>query len=211
VRRSDEKRDYLEFDDLGYDRISLVVAVREKKCRSCKEPFTPQRPLQTCCSFSCALLHASDQNVKKAAKAEKERRKEFRERKKALKTRGDWLREAQAAFNAFIRARDKGQPCISCQRLHTGQMHAGHYRSVGAAPELRFEEDNVQVQCAPCNNHLSGNAIEYRINLVRKLGVERVEWLEGPHEPKKYSIEDIKEIKAKYKALARKAPKEIGW
>jgi len=177
--------------------------VKKKRCKVCKEPFLPQRPLQTCCSLPCAIHHASDQNVKKAAKAEKERRKEFRERKKALKTRGEWLREAQAAFNAYIRARDKGQPCISCQRDHQGQMHAGHYRSVGAAPELRFEEDNCHIQCAPCNNHKSGNAIEYRINLVEKIGVERVEWLEGPHGPKKYTIDEIKEIKAKYKKLAK--------
>jgi len=110
-----------------------------------------------------------------------------------------WLTEAQAAFNAWIRKRDEKLPCISCSRFHSGQHHAGHYLSTGARPELRFDEANVHKQCAPCNNHKSGNAIEYRINLVKRIGGKRVGMLEGPHEPKKYTIDEIKEIKKEYK------------
>ena len=134
---------------------------------------------------------------------EKKERKEHRQAKERIKSRGDWLKEAQAVFNKYIRLRDEKDPCISCGRNHTGQYHAGHYRSVGAAPELRFDENNVHKQCAPCNNHKSGNAIEYRIALVKRIGLDKVEWLEGPHEAKKYTIEEIKEIKMKYKAKAK--------
>jgi hypothetical protein len=135
---------------------------------------------------------------------ETERKRQTKIRKyrvERLKTRQDYLKEAQVEFNKYIRLRDRlaGLPCISCGRNHTGDNHAGHYRSVGAAPHLRFNEDNVHLQCAPCNTYLSGNAIEYRIKLIQRIGVERVEALEASHGSVKYTIEDAKRIKAEYK------------
>jgi len=111
-------------------------------------------------------------------------------------------------FNRFIRLRDADQPCISCQRFHSGQYHAGHYRTVGANPELRFDERNVHKQCAPCNNHLSGNIINYRTGLLQKVGREVVEWLEGPHEAKHYTIDELKQLIAHYKLKCKEITKE---
>lgn len=167
--------------------------MRKKVCQSCKTPFTPERPLQSTCSIPCAIDKAKEIRAKRE-------RKEHREAKAKLKTRRDWLREAQAAFNRFIRTRDMGQPCISCGRHHQGQWHAGHYLSTGARPELRFDERNVHLQCQPCNTHLSGNIVLYRQGLIAKIGLAAVEELEGPHEPKKYTVEDLKAIKAMYTA-----------
>ncbi|MNJ66726.1 Bacteriophage Lambda NinG protein [compost metagenome] len=117
------------------------------------------------------------------------------------------MREAQVLFNEFIRLRDAGQPCISCDSLPSdhdlitgSRWDAGHYRSVGACPELRFEPLNVHRQCVKCNRNLSGNAVEYRIRLVQRIGADRVAFLEGPHQPRKYTIEDLKAIKAEYRA-----------
>jgi hypothetical protein len=141
-----------------------------------------------------------------SAKA-KQVRKEYRAEKQKMKSRADWLREAQAAFNRYIRLRDHDKPCISCGRNHQGQWHAGHYRSVGACPELRFEELNVHKQCAPCNDHLSGNIVEYRRGLIERIGIDRVEWLEGNHEAKKYTIEEIRAIKAEYTRKAKEVVK----
>ncbi|MBF3208519.1 recombination protein NinG, partial [Pseudomonas aeruginosa] len=62
---------------------------------------------------------------------------------------------------------------------------------------------NVHKQCAPCNNHKSGDIVNYRINLVRKIGAENVEWLEGPHEPLKLTIDEIKALKAQFRAWVR--------
>ena len=116
-----------------------------------------------------------------------------------LKTKSAWLKEAQAEFNKFIRLRDINNPCISCGRSHDGQYHAGHFLSVGACAELRFNEDNCHKQCAPCNNHLSGNAIRYRARLINKIGLHRVEFLEGPHKPQKHTIKDVQAIRLLYK------------
>jgi hypothetical protein len=124
---------------------------------------------------------------------------ELRKRREAIKPRAKWMREAQAAFNAWIRQRDKDLPCISCGRHHQGQWHAGHYLSTGARPELRFDERNVHKQCSACNTHLSGNLVLFRAGLIAKLGLESVEWLEGPHEPRKYTIEDLRQIRDDYR------------
>ncbi|MFY9326459.1 MAG: recombination protein NinG [Georgfuchsia sp.] len=162
-----------------------------RKCKTCGTRYEPTMRVQTACSVPCAIEQAKVARVKKEAK-------EDREKKLKLKPRAQWMREAQAVFNRFIRARDAGQPCISCGRHHPGQIHAGHYMSTGARPELRFDERNVHAQCAPCNNHLSGNIALYRAGLIAKIGLPAVESLEGQHEPKKYSIDELREIKAIY-------------
>lgn len=116
-----------------------------------------------------------------------------------MKTRSEWLKEAQAAVNAYVRERDRDLPCVSCGRHHEGQYHAGHYRSVGSCPELRFDVRQIQKQCAPCNNHLSGNLLNYRPELIRRMGQAVVDEIEGPHEPKRYTIDDLKAIRDDYR------------
>ncbi|WP_294636610.1 recombination protein NinG [uncultured Aquabacterium sp.] len=183
---------------------------KQKKCKSkgCGVLFAPTRPMQTVCSVMCAVLDARIKREQAETKKRQEQRRKDRETRDKLKTRADWLKEAQAAFNAYIRARDADQPCISCGRHHTGQWHAGHYLSRGARPELAMHPDNCHKQCAPCNTHLSGNLVLYRVNLINKIGLDRVEWLEGPHEPLKLTVPDIKAIRDKYRALAKQLEKE---
>lgn len=187
-----------------------VKEPKQKKCKSkgCGVLFTPTRPMQTVCSVMCAVLDARIKREQAETKKRQEQRRKDRETRDKLKTRADWLKEAQAAFNAYIRVRDADQPCISCGRHHTGQWHAGHYLSRGARPELAMHPDNCHKQCAPCNTHLSGNLVLYRVNLINKIGLDRVEWLEGPHEPLKLTVTDIKAIRDKYRALAKQLEKE---
>jgi len=171
-----------------------------KKCRVCREAFLPRTSLQVLCgNYECACLYAHAAKTKREVLERTKERKVIREAKQKLKTRQQWLKEAQIEFNRYIRARDSAEPCISCGNYHNGQYHAGHFRSIGSAPELRFEESNVHKQCSPCNNYKSGNLLEYRKRLILKIGAENVEWLEGKHEPKKYTIDDLKELKIYYK------------
>lgn len=182
---------------------------RPKKCKNpaCGISFPPQRLGQAVCSPKCALAMAPA-NTEKARKAIAQRdRREIQVRKEKLKTRADHLKDTQQAFNAWVRERDADLPCISCGRHHEGQYHSGHYRTVGANPELRFEPLNAWKQCAPCNNHLSGNLINYRISLLQRIGEEKVAWLEGPHEPKKYTADDLKALTAHYRALTKELKK----
>ncbi len=158
--------------------------------------------------MKCAIAYSKRKAEEKRKKLEKADRLEasrrMRERKEKLKSRSDWLKDLQRVFNEFIRLRDVDLPCISCGRYHEGQYHAGHYRSVGACPELRFNEDNVHKQCSACNSHLSGNILEYRLGLIEKIGLERVEFLERKdHPPLKLSVEEIKDLIKAYKAKVK--------
>lgn len=182
---------------------------KKKKCRNteCRSEFIAQRPMQVACGIPCAMALTRKANERKRAEQAKKDRADTRAAKAKIKRRSDYVKDAQEAFNAFIRERDHNESCISCGRYHTGQYHAGHYRTVGSHPELRFDERNCHKQCAPCNNHKSGNIVEYRINLVRKLGAESVEWLEGPHEAKHYSVEELVAITKLYRAKRRELVK----
>ena len=182
---------------------------KPKKCRvaTCRASFVPARIGQAVCSPACAILDAPKNQEKARKSLAQVERREIKVRKEKLKSRAEHLKDTQQAFNAWVRARDAALPCVSCGRHHGGQYHAGHYRTVGANPELRFEPLNAWKQCAPCNNHLSGNLINYRISLLQRIGEEKVAWLEGPHEAKKYTVEELKAMTAEYRAKTRELKK----
>ena len=169
------------------------MKLRQRKCKNCGERYRPNLIGQLCCSPDCALEHHRYLARKKREK----------QRKEDLKSRSDWLKDAQKEFNRFIRARDEaaGRPCVSCGRYHMGQYHAGHYRPVGgrSGAALRFHEDNCHRQCSSCNNYKSGALTDYRIELINRIGIERVEWLEGPHDAKSWTIDELKAIKQRYR------------
>lgn len=195
------------------------MIAKKPKPKTCKNPacrasFVPQRLGQAVCSPKCALATVEVQKAKEKKSLAQAGRRDIKVRKEKLKTRADHLREAQAAVNEYVRLRDAHLPCISCDStpndndLMTGsRWDAGHYRSVGACPELRFEPLNIHRQCVKCNRNLSGNAVEYRIRLVLRIGAEKVAWLEGLHPACKYTVEEIKAIKAKYRAKTRELKK----
>ena len=164
-----------------------------KKCRECGDLFSPWATTQRVCSPRCALDAARAKQAK-AFKAETTRLK----REHKASDRQYQLKLAQAAFNAYIRERDpQSKGCISCGST-TGKWTAGHFKT---DKSLRFHEDNCHGQCwFNCNSNKSGNITEYRPRLVEKIGIERVEALEAYHPPPKLTIEEIIEIKARYKA-----------
>jgi hypothetical protein len=178
---------------------------RAKKCRVeiCGASFVPARLGQAVCSPACAIIDAPKNREKARKSLAQIERKEIRVRKEKLKSRADHLKGTQTAFNAWVRERDADLPCISCGRHHQGKYDAGHYRTVGSNPALRFEPLNCHRQCSPCNTQLSGNIVNYRIALVKRIGAEAVDWLEGPHEPKKYTVDELKAMTADYRAKTR--------
>ena len=174
------------------------MKTKSKKCKSCGVEFTPHRPMQIVCDWECAGALNFFTKAKKKLRAI---RLEQSKGRKELKTRREWLQDTQKAFNKFIRTRDANEPCISCNRHHTGQYHAGHYMATSVRPNLRFTEDNVHKQCQPCNTHLSGNLLCYRINLIKKIGQARVDVLEGEVVEKKWTIDELKLIQQQYHKL----------
>lgn len=175
--------------------------VKPKRCKSCRELFTPFRPLQVACSMGCAQSLATVKREKEERKKAQVERKTHREAKERIKSRGQWLKEAQQAVNQFVRLRDKDLGCVSCDKPATwnGQWHASHYKSVGSSPALRFNLLNIHKSCSVCNNWKSGNIGSYRPELIRRIGLDNVEWLEGHHEPMKYTIPELKAIRDEYR------------
>ncbi|MDL2186735.1 recombination protein NinG [Pseudomonas sp. ChxA] len=182
---------------------------KPKKCRvaTCRASFVPSRMGQAVCSPACAMIDAPRHEPKARKALADIERKDIKVRKEKLKTRADHLKDTQQAFNAWVRARDADLPCVSCGRHHQGKYDAGHYRTVGSNPALRFEPMNCHRQCSPCNTRLSGNIVNYRIELVKRIGAEAVEWLEGPHEPKKYTVGELKAMTADYREKTRELKK----
>ena len=187
----------------------MSLPAKQPKPKTCKNPacktkFVPQRLGQAVCNYACGLA-IKDVNEAKAKKALADvGRKELKAAKEKIKTRAEHMKDAQTAFNAWVRARDAGLPCISCGTTADIQYAAGHFRSAGGHPELRFEPLNVHLQCnRNCNMAKSGNLGPYRVELIKRIGQEKVDWLEGPHKPKRYTIDDLKAIKAHYRALTR--------
>lgn len=174
------------------------ASTRQRKCKVCSTPFTPFSSTSKVCGVACAVELGSQ------IKAKKERA-ETKVRKEALKTRSDYMKEAQVAFNAYIRARDFNFPCICCgkplgESAIGGGFDCGHFRSVGSAPHLRFDERNAHGQRKQCNRYGAGRAVDYRIGLIARIGIEAVEALEADNEPRKWTIEELKAIRATYKA-----------
>ena len=181
-----------------YVMTNFKQPVKLTKCKICRTEYRKWSISQKVCSNpDCAIALVELDKAKKQRQADKARRIE-------LKSKREWLKDTQAVFNSYIRKRDHGQPCISCGTTASIQYCAGHYRTVGACPELRFEPLNVHLQCNKnCNMEKSGNIVLYRIELIKKIGIDKVEWLEGTHKPKKWTVDDLKEIIKTYKQLTK--------
>ena len=179
----------------------LSRKLNRKKCKECKELFQPKSSFHPCCSVPCAIawgktkeckVYHSDNEKKEARKA----RKEYNEGKKS-----HWEKKLQIVVNRHVRQRDADKPCISCgsNSVHI-QYCAGHYKTRGAHPELRFETRNIFKQCNKnCNLSLSGNIPGYRLGIIERKGQAELDWLDGPHEAKNYTIPDLKEMITYYK------------
>jgi hypothetical protein len=194
---------------------AVLKQPKPRKCKVCKGEFVGRNSLQTACGPLCAVVWLRQVQAKVAKRNHREQRAARREGLVKLRTVSDWTKLAQAMFNKFIRMRDADKPCISCGREHVewtrgGSWDCGHFRSVGAAPELRFEELNAHKQCKSCNggsgkyarkNHTV--SAEYRVRLIERIGLAKVEWLEGPHESRHYRIDELIAIRDLHRRKAK--------
>jgi hypothetical protein len=163
------------------------------KCKNCKEKFTPVRFNQKFC-FDPLCLQVWIATEK--AKQWKKRKKELKDE---LETLPDLLSKAQKTFNLYIRTRDKGKVCISCLKPPK-KVNAGHFFSSGGHSNVRFDEENVHIQCEHCNSYLSGNLIEYKKNLKKRIGHDKYVLLtQRAYIEKKWTREELKELIELYK------------
>jgi hypothetical protein len=163
------------------------------KCKNCKNQFEPVKFLQKYC--------LKDECIKVWVKAENDKQwtKKKSQMKADLTTLSDYLKLTQQVFNKFIRMRDEGLNCISCD-LPPKKKNCGHYFSQGGHSSVRFDEDNCHLQCEHCNTFLSGNLLNYQIGIEKRIGGERLMKLQAKaHDVKKWTKEELKEIIEIYK------------
>ncbi len=185
--------------------MAAISKTKVHKCRvpTCRKHFDKLTSFQTKC-VDCLVIAGK-------LLQQKQWRAETREKKKALRegTRKWWLKKVEEICNRYIRLRDKDLPCISCGDSQPMQWHAGHFKTVKAHPELRFEPLNIHKQCSQCNKWESGNLAQYRPNLLLKIGQEKFAWLNGPHFAKHYTIPDLMELDTHFRELVRQLEKQV--
>ncbi|MEB0311526.1 recombination protein NinG [Pseudomonas sp. 10B1] len=205
--------------------LASVKVRKAKVCRvaSCGTEFVPQRLGQAVCSPACAIKDAPV-NRDKAHKALAEiGRKEIKVRKEKLKSRGEFVQDAEKAVRDYRRTYELsvGSGCISCGKGQAeiqaaqgwktgGCFDGGHFLGKGARPELRMVPENIWLQCKGCNAGSFKYARKgltvsqgFRAGLIDRIGLEAVETLEADHEPRKHTIDDLKAIAADYRAKTR--------
>lgn len=178
------------------------MKLKPKKCHHCSLKFSPKRSsLEIACSTKCAIELSRKKIVDDKVKAMKEN----------LKGRSFYIGLLRAAFNTYIRMRDKDEPCISCGTRANVNYDAGHWLPAGNYSYLRFNEDNVNKQCSKnCNKEKHGNIHEYRIGLIKKIGHFRVEKLEvDRHKKLDLSIPELQEKIKHYKQLTKSLKNQL--
>lgn len=188
----------------------MNATLKKKKCKECGTQFVQYSSLQSWCSADCGVKVALKAKAKKEEAERKAERKKDKEWVEANRSYGYLLDRAQKAVNTYVRWRDYHKPCISCgthkpDNKFGGAWDAGHYRSVGSSQYTRFVLINIWKQCKKCNDSrgLSGNPVEYRKNLVIKLGEERVLRIEHDNRPRNYSKDDLRRIAKIFNKRAR--------
>ena len=180
---------------------------RKRKCKYCGEYVRGwiSVPAGTFCNYEHAIEFANQPKIKKATekKLHAERKKNFRDN-----DRGYWLEKAQGSFNAWVRARDKGLPCISCGKPDNGDVrHASHFKSRGANSFLRYHPMNVNASCVKCNVYNSGALDGYTLGIIEKYGIEALEYLNTASRVKRYDISYLKRLDTVCRKLAKRAVK----
>lgn len=213
--------------------------MRKCRRKSCRQPL-PTKKLSDkwqaagYCNIDCMAGHGIDQ-----AKALRERQqaKQAREARAARAAERKAHREAKRAFrdndlshqkeltkkecNRMIRLLDAGGNCPTCGApLVDGQYDAGHVRTVAACPELRFDPRNIFGQCRSCNGsgtirkrvRKTQEAVSelYKQWVLNTKGQRYYDWLFGPHEPKHYTCEDLKTMRAEFAAECRRLEAGLG-
>jgi hypothetical protein len=192
----------------------MIARSKTPRCanKACRQRFTPPaaHPRKLACCEGCEIILTKQHlakvqaaRVKAQAKKGAADRKETKAKIQALKGLSYGEGRAQHAVNKYVRLRDDGQGCISCGITYSTVWQAGHFIAVGANSTLRYVEDNIHLQCVQCNMNKSGNVGPYRIRLIAKIGIERVEALEAWHAPVKSTVEQCQAIEALYKAKTK--------
>ncbi len=172
-------------------------------CKYCKQPFVPERPGAIVCSVPCAIGLAEKKREKAVLEGVREMQRQVKARREAIQPLQYWLKRAERAVNAYVRERDREQPCISCGTFDAETWHAGHWISVGASSALRYDLANINRQCRQCNWFEGGRSADYEARLPAKIGQAEVDRLKHAKRERKWTREECQQIEAEFKAKTK--------
>ncbi len=175
------------------------MANSKRRCRECKKYS----------AFECGIFlnnayYCDRECIVRYGMANKEKGKRIKHREQKREYVANKLttrkRAAKEACHLYIRTRDKGKPCICCGEPLGDSFHAGHFWESGNFSFIRFNEDNIHGQKESCNTYKGGDSGFYRQNLIERIGLERVQYLDDNRSNKtKLTADDYREIEAEYK------------
>lgn len=188
--------------------IKNISNLKPPKCKHCKQTFTKTQPLQVACSYGCAIALAKPIAKKVIVKKERERNKSLKE--KAM-TYTQKVNKVKELAQKVARLRDKHLPCISCGTFIANPcFDGGHYKKAETYRGVMFNLDNIHKQCRQDNFFKGGKELEYRVSLIERIGIERVEALELLAEEtkrKKWSVDELEEITKNLKIMLKELEK----
>ena len=188
------------------------------RCKLIEDPIERLLKTKGYVSDYHATAHAKAKREAKEAKLVAENKAWQEDLNRRIKTGtvepekvSDWLKKVEKLVNKYVRLRDKGKPCISCDWPDDGSnvRHASHFRSVGACSSLRFNTWNIHGGCAQCNKIKSGNISEYRPRLIEKIGINRVDWIECQPKQYRHELDHLKKMYKTFKKLIKREEKRI--
>lgn len=194
------------------------MTFRRTRCPHCKGKLEPMQRIHVECIDPYAEAVAARkerEDAKRARMQTRVARAELRLRKEKAKPRSKWLAECQAIVNRYVRllALSRGKGCYTCgatpEHKFGGTYDAGHFRSVGSAPHLRFWMPQIKLQCIVCNRHRGGMALAFRRMLVIEHGTDWVESLESMHWTAKHDIPYLIRLKAVLGKRLRRLEKRV--
>lgn len=108
------------------------------------------------------------------------------------------MKEADRLFSLKVRhmeQSDGSNHCFTCAKwFPVKKLQCGHYLS-RFYKAARWDFDNARPQCMMCNMWKRGDLVVYRQNLIKEIGIERVEAVEAKRQISfKLTKEYLKEI-----------------
>lgn len=177
------------------------------KCKVCKSEYIKRSITHKTCSVECSLIYIESEK-KKAY------RKEHIKRTVDLYTRSDWIRMAQIEVNRYVRIRDQlaGHRCICCNEpldFDGSQVDAGHWRSTGSAPHLRFDTfGNISAQRKHCNRWRAGRAMDQEPIIRERWGDDVADAILADQQSRKWSIAELIEIRGGFRQWANELKRQ---
>jgi hypothetical protein len=201
---------------------------RPRRCPCCLDMFTPVRiglKLAKCClNATCVLDYAQGVKAKEQATQYRQDKKDFY--RKTIKWQHS---QNRIVFNKLRRLeelkwfKDRGQQptCISCGGELGGDVWAcGHFKTVGASGQLRYDTDNTKLQHNKrCNKDLSGDIYGtattrgYIRGLYERFGEEEaqriINYCETNNAVKKWNWQEMEADRKGWAERIRKLEREL--